>query len=324
MLDVVISPRIIILELGAVGGFIGFLLISAVFIHTLLYSRSYIKNRETTLNGKSYWFSVIYLLSAIFTFIIYGFIRSNLITQTSANDYNETKCKFGYIAPLVAITINRLCLYFIIIERIKSLYIKEGILYLFLYWVMSMVAALNWSLWILIQNENETYFQLISDDLGTSIYCVHAYHQHPPYLYTIGQVGLIIIEIFLKIYLLYVFIKGLYITYLEIQHVNGVDIQFNSDEYKQLKESYDINKRFVLILLFMNGSTLTYWLFAAIIPDASTWICWDIIVNSFCVWLMLDLSEKAWKCCTKFGCCCCCYFRHYVDQYFSNSIDTYV
>ena len=191
---------------------------------------------------------------------------------------------------------------------------------------MSIVATLHWTIWV--TNKDNAHYQLISDDTQSSIYCVSKISnqtQSQFLMIAIGQVVLVIIEIMFKIYLLFIFCKGLYVSYHEIQAVNGVDIQFNSDEYKQLKQLYNLNKKYVLIMSFMNASTLLYFLGAAVILDGHTWICWDIMVNSICVWLMLDCngSKKCWKCCNKFGCCCCCYFRHHIDQYFMNSVDNY-
>ena len=320
MFDVIVSSRIIVLEMGSIGGLIGLFVVSILFIRTLFSCCDYIKNMKTSIHGKSYWFTVIYLLSSLVTFAIYGFIRSNLITKMSINDFTYTICDFGNIGSLISITINRIFLYLIIIEKIKSLFIKEGIFYLFLYWTMSIVATLNWTIWVVV-SQDSAHYQLISDAAGLSIYCIS--DQTPTFFSMIGQVLLVIVEIFFKAYLLFIFMKGLYVAYYEIQAVNGVDIQFNSDEYKHLKHLYNLNKKYVLILVFMNASTLLYYLGAATILDGNTWICWDIMLNSFCVWLMLDCSRRCWRCCTKIGCCCCCYFRHYIDEYFMRDMDNY-
>ena len=36
---------------------------------------------------------------------------------------------------------------------------------------------------------------------------------------------------------------------------------------------------------------------------------WDIIINAFCVWMMLDTSKTCWRICKKYGLCWCCYIK---------------
>ena len=65
---------------------------------------------------------VAYLTTAIITCIIYAFIRSNVFTFISASQFTMNQCAGGYFFGFVAAGINRMCLYFLFLYRIMSVF----------------------------------------------------------------------------------------------------------------------------------------------------------------------------------------------------------
>mmetsp|Transcript_51799 Transcript_51799/g.85791 ORF Transcript_51799/g.85791 Transcript_51799/m.85791 type:complete len:400 (-) Transcript_51799:56-1255(-) len=68
-----------------------------------------------------------------------------------------------------------------------------------------------------------------------------------------------------------------------------------------------IKKKCILGSIALTSSAL-YWIISGLIFDAwATMIVWDVVVNSFCVWLMFSCSDKYWRMATNYCCCYCCY-----------------
>ena len=57
-------------------------------------------------------------------------------------------------------------------------------------------------------------------------------------------------------------------------------------------------------------SSTLYWIISGLIYDVwATQIVWDVVINSFCVWLMFSSSNKYWIISTKYCCCYVCYYH---------------
>ena len=67
-----------------------------------------------------------------------------------------------------------------------------------------------------------------------------------------------------------------------------------------------IKKQTILVCIAITG-TITYFICTGIYFDFALESGWDVLVNSICVWMMLDTSKVYWNACRKYGICSCCY-----------------
>ena len=342
-------------QFGAVGGIIATIIILSLLIYTLIYYCKFFvspnKNydnqlQHTQLNKTVYILSIIYLISGLFANSIYSLTRSNIITSISFNDYTLFQCQFGYITSILFFALNRIFLYVLIIKRIKisfkgSNYEYKPILFLCLYWMMSIVTTINLILWILSQQNLKHEWILITNSNEKSIFCNNQLTEDQDIAINVGWIILMVIEIAFKFYLLYLFWNGLFKLYKTLANdviADGPEpieeqkednngnmkkdkIKMDSMEHKKLKFMCELIKKQTILLFFGVSSTFIYFMFAAISFEGTTLLTWDCLINSLCIFLMFYFAQNYWKCCTKFGCCCCCYITQNLDEYLSQAIE---
>eukprot|EP00484_Ammonia_sp_Unknown_P007773 CAMPEP_0197077622 /NCGR_PEP_ID=MMETSP1384-20130603/212712_1 /TAXON_ID=29189 /ORGANISM="Ammonia sp." /LENGTH=252 /DNA_ID=CAMNT_0042516487 /DNA_START=614 /DNA_END=1372 /DNA_ORIENTATION=- len=74
-----------------------------------------------------------------------------------------------------------------------------------------------------------------------------------------------------------------------------------------------IKKQAIIVMAICILSAL---LFSVIAWDfnGSTWICWDTILKSFCMWLLTNSGKTCWGCCIRYGICCYFYDWRKADR----------
>ena len=215
-----------------------------------------INNISATKSRSSLWSNrmiMAYLLTAILTCSIYGFIRTNVFTFYIVNVKKFTKwqCSIGYFSGFTMVAINRICLYFLYIHRIKSVFENSSYAYsaktfkklkwsIFITYFLIACAAI----WIFTQN---TEFDLYTYKLYR-IECIWCGHHsdtennplYVQYILIAWYVIIILGEIFINMTFLYMFSYGLYglqasimvnhkslrnaLAELELNHVTSNDI----------------------------------------------------------------------------------------------------
>ena len=78
-------------------------------------------------------------------------------------------------------------------------------------------------------------------------------------------------------------------------------------EVQRILSLHNLIKKQTILVCIATVSTILLWIGAAIYGAILLQGGWDTIVNSVCVWMMLDTSKRYWKICKKYGLCWCCY-----------------
>ena len=65
---------------------------------------------------------IAYLITAMVTAAIYGFIRNNVFTRVNVEYFTVGQCAIGYFLGIAMAGINRICLYFLFLFRIRSVF----------------------------------------------------------------------------------------------------------------------------------------------------------------------------------------------------------
>ena len=83
--------------------------------------------------------------------------------------------------------------------------------------------------------------------------------------------------------------------------------QKEQDAIDQVVMLRDLMKKQTVLVSIALCSTMILWLLSLLSTDISKQVCWDIIINSVCLWLTFGYSEKYWIWCKKYFICWCCY-----------------
>ena len=73
-----------------------------------------------TINKTIYYLAFIYLTSSISVLTIISFLRNNVITKISGNQYTIKQCEIGFYGVYTSAIINKSFLYLILLYRIIS------------------------------------------------------------------------------------------------------------------------------------------------------------------------------------------------------------
>jgi len=323
---------------GALGGIASACIIFLLLCHTVwsLYHISKLAraNREDQLhteNTSIYLLCVAYFILGVLANMLYTFIRSTLLSDRQSTQFTLLQCQFGYISSLLLFGLNRVLFYVIIIQRIKwsfkgTSYGYRPMLFLFLYWLISILCTLHLLLWTLSQSDSLWF--LVSNTADTFSFC-----SKPLSALTASELfmrgALMTAEVAFKFYLMYLFWNELWKLYhklademnLNDEEKQAPDAQFVDEQLQALKILCELVKKQTILLFPAVCSTFVFYMFAAISFEGNTLLSWDTMVNSLCVWLMFTGNEKYWNCCTKYGCCCCCYLTRNLDEYLSQQIE---
>ena len=69
-----------------------------------------------------------------------------------------------------------------------------------------------------------------------------------------------------------------------------------------------IKKQTILVGIAIISSCL-FWAMTAYDSVFFWEVVWDVVVNVFCIWLMLGSSKQYWELCKRWGLCVCCYLK---------------
>ena len=305
-----------ILQFGSLGGLIGIFIIFFLLCHVLCnYIKTFHISHQQTQQRKSiHWLTILYLISGLSTCTIYAFIRSNIFTNLQ---FTTLQCNIGYFGGFFTISVNKILLYLVIIKRIKdslkgSIYAYEPILFLFIYWAMSIFTSIGWILLIRSQSTADWTLVIAPDVKHRDIiYCNRTRSQRSIEL--MASHGILALgEIAMLIGLTYLFLKALWKLRVSILELHDASSQRNEPmdiaQRTRMERLDGIIKRQCILVGYAALSTLVIWSFAVYTFDAATWVCWDIMVHAVCVWMMTKNAERYWGCCKKYGFCCCCYW----------------
>eukprot|EP01084_Bolivina_argentea_P305425 527631_1 len=220
--------------LCALGSLLSVITCITLLVHILYHSKNNDTKSKSKSRNNSNRMVVAYLITAIIACSIYGFIRSNVFTRITVSNFSRYQCAFGYFSGFLLAGINRICLYFLFLYRIKSVF--EGSAYAYssttfttitiiiiaIYTFITLIA-----IWMFLQNTNFDLY--ISDHTGfTFIWCGH-HNDTNGYLKWIliaWYIVIIIGEFTINIMFLAMFVKGLYglqqsiiVTHKSLQNV---------------------------------------------------------------------------------------------------------
>ena len=280
------------LEIGAISGLVGAIITLFFSLFTTLYfvravvEKDANKKRHKYESKAIYTNSILYFASGCIVCCTFGLIRSTVITQLSLNDFTITQCEIGYILGLIFLAFNRLFLYVIIINRLKisfkqSIYEHNGMSYLALYWVVSVLTTLNGIIWMVEQPESEWVFS--SNATNSALFCSREINESSSLI--IARLCLYAGDITFKFFLLYLFWRGLLGIYRSLAH----DVQENYDknnkkiiksgsaQHKLLHIRCEFVKKQTILLIFCVSSTFLYYLTASLALGGIHVLCLDII-----------------------------------------------
>ena len=76
-------------------------------------------------------------------------------------------------------------------------------------------------------------------------------------------------------------------------------------DIEQIQNLHKLMKKQTILVCTAMSSTGVIWIGSIFYGDFAFESGWDNIVNSICVWMMFDVSEKYWKFCERRLCWCC-------------------
>ena len=80
-------------------------------------------------------------------------------------------------------------------------------------------------------------------------------------------------------------------------------------EVQRIMELHNVIKKQAILVFIAITSTIILFVGTCIEIVISLEAGWIIIINSICVWMMLDTSGTYWNICRKYGLCLCCYWK---------------
>ena len=281
----------ILLQLGSIGAFFGVIIL---FIQVILISFSYLlricSNKETDNNDKPLLsiVTIFYLITGIAICTLILSTRTNLITRTKLNDFNEKQCNIGYYGIWILSSINRSLFYWIIIRRCviefkSSEYKISSVTIIFYYWVLAVMTAISWS--ILQLSQHNAYWSLIVDNANISVFCVRKTENMSILIYSLHGIC-VICNSGLQGLLFYLFVSRMRRLYDLDREAEGN----NNDDNECIKmdQIYTMMLKLGILTIFLIITTtilliLSVTLFHGIEPFI--WICWEIMINSLCLLL---------------------------------------
>ena len=91
----------------------------------------------------------------------------------------------------------------------------------------------------------------------------------------------------------------------------------NDMELQRVIKMHNLFKKQTILVIIVIASNLLTWTMFIIRRKVGLIICWHIILNAICVWLMYSFSDKYWQCAKRYLCCRLCYFydvNRYLQQ----------
>ena len=80
-------------------------------------------------------------------------------------------------------------------------------------------------------------------------------------------------------------------------------------EVQRIITLHNLIKKHTILVCIATVSTVILWMGFAVNFLIMIEFGWSIIINSICIWFMLDTSETYWGICKRYGLCLCCYWR---------------
>ena len=80
-------------------------------------------------------------------------------------------------------------------------------------------------------------------------------------------------------------------------------------EVQRIMTLHNLIKKQTILVCISAVSTCVLSGTAIIDISAGMGLGWDVVINSMCIWMMLDTSKKYWTMCKNYGVCFCCYWR---------------
>merc|ERR1719461_2046768 len=91
----------------------------------------------------------------------------------------------------------------------------------------------------------------------------------------------------------------------------------NDMELQRVIKMHNLFKKLTILMVIVICSNLSTWTLYIIRRKVGLLICWDIILNAICVWLMFSFSDNYWQFAKAYCCCRLCYFydvNRYLQQ----------
>merc|ERR1712241_1016688 len=77
----------------------------------------------------------------------------------------------------------------------------------------------------------------------------------------------------------------------------------NDDSLQRVIRMHNLFKKQTILVVIVIVSNLLTWTMYIIRRKAGLIICWHIILNAICVWLMFSFSDSYWQCARTYLCC---------------------
>eukprot|EP01084_Bolivina_argentea_P218473 370743_1 len=339
------SPTLLAASIGNIIA----LILNTALLSNLLYHynttfRTSSLSRSTLRPNKSaYILVILYLSFGLIQMCSLLFIRTNVFTRISADQFTPLQCRIGFSLNWFGIFGSVSMLYVVFIDRIyivfkRSIYEYKRYCFTILYCIIITFVCVTAMLRI-HEYINEPVLTLIFDKTNCILFCRN---QAPTQLRAVSIVFIIYI-MFMSITLLYMFTSKLYLvhkdrikyfvenhrneesrqqmSYLSVAVVhdtikNGTeaDKSFMRYDVERIYGLHDLIKKQTILTCIAILSSVTLWSFIAYDNVYFLLIPWDVSVNTICVWLMLKSSKHYWICCKRYGPCVCFYRNEMAAQ----------
>ena len=254
-------------------------------------------------------------------------IRTNVVWGLSLSEYNATRCMVG----LIIVYFFSLCSYMLInifyLYGIRSIF--KGTRFAYSNWVYRSLLA-----WIITSISAIIIFTLtlarLSHKLqyypGSKIaYCKYyrseasewkAFYAAGATLMTTEIVLLIMFltrlnEVKKQMMVYHTIRKATETSNTSKTNTFAIDMdseqEVNSPEKDKIRNLHNLMKKQTILVGIAIASTGCVWIGTFIYADFAVQSGWDNCINSICVWLMFDASNKYWEICKSKGICKCCY-----------------
>eukprot|EP01084_Bolivina_argentea_P277931 474672_1 len=296
------------------------------------------KNKST--DPKHYYLVICYLITSMSVCLFIALVRSNIITHIPIKDFTDVQCAIGYFGNYSLLIISKAFMYNLFNYRIENIfqntpYAFHRVFHIFLYvvpWYNVLFVVICLYIAQFIDTNDELEWNLNTDNSTYILFCGGTTK------FTVAaKVSIVhssIIEFIMSVTLLYMFIKGLYTLYstllnqhineyinmdrcddVELNHVNRLkSLNIHSSSSRCEKQSMmrvlslkNIIKKQTILVCIALISSIVYWILSLFYPSMTLQSCWDIMVNSSCIWLMFASAKPVWGFLSRYCCCRVCY-----------------
>ena len=299
---------------SAIGGMVGLLIVPLIASHimfhfTQTFHSSLSSNRRND-RDKERYSKCLYVLflcicaSCLITFVPYCFLKSNMITQQSAESISTTQCACAYFVGMAGSMTMQMLAHVFLIHRLQLMF--SCTVYRFpkmfihaLYASIAVVAVVTISLVLATWPYTHFLHKAFGKD-GKYTYCGVDKDEKYGSKQLMDSVA---IGLFMVAQIVY-YLIDLYMFVSRMSMMRKVQLQIMSTQRMRHQRRHSEQRLFRLrqlvdqhtILLFVMASSTLVWLLLMLLDDLWWFVevVWIVTINTVCIWLMLKQSQKYW------------------------------